>query len=1149
MLNAERGPRRPLLVLTLHLLLAPLLLGSDDCGGGEDPAPPTGGPLHWLDPLDGGEIRAKAGCSLNGSNKCRPNHTGIDIAVGIGSDVLAAGDGTVKVASYDSAVRGNYLEIEHIDQHGNVFVSSYWHLRGFAGWVAPNVQVFGGETVAFSGDSGNAAGHPHLHFGLTVNGQASNPLYYIPGARFTDVTDAACGERSCLSDCPCWSPSLPGCNSCVGGQPAPSPSGGGGLESMPLWLWREDAAGGRAPAGTSDGLPVPPLWKWATRPARRAPESAAAAAGYEIAMDDVLPPAPAGLTRSLTEPRDVIGASNALEARGADYLDAAGRRQAAIVAFRTVGAVYAHDYGICARFKAGRLVRVKPVPIAEEIGRATPVYFWGARMDMDELSREYATVFAVYVAADERSFAVDSHWVSGQYAPADSGYVLTFQVWSGDHRTSGELAYAIVQRLAARGPVVYRNTVAPSRPNTFVTNAVYRRDAAELTFRNLGTAPETLDVAAVAWRAPNPQSEARFTFQATVAPGTGVVRLPMPGILNAVMYLQDQAGFLDALYLADGHWYAFDDGATGGGSSVTLETQPCAAHGASAADRVLAGCAQIHGTVGPGGYLGMGRSLDPPGRAAVDASGHGALTFFARGDGRSYRAALETWSVLQAESFDFPQVTFTARPEWRQFVIPLAAFRQRGFDPTPEVAFTGSDVKGVTWSAVGKPLPSVRLEVDRVAFTNSTVISETARLLDTPRVRGPYVVTTRARDDEGLSAVDLLYSVDGGRSFARLPMSAGSGAFQAAIPGQPLETEVRYFVEATDGDGNVATDPSDAPYSTYRFQVSRRPFLWVDDFTDSDLVNLRGQETWLFRREPDGTVEESFVDGALRLAFDVRPAESFAGFVEPLGPANLGRYTTLTLRLRGGRGGERLKVGLRDAAGTEHKVMLGQYLADGVTTAWQTAQIPLAAFGTLEDWSAIDRLVVAFEQRIGSRRGSVELDDLRFEDLGLTVPVGIDNFDEPTGENGVGGWLSTSRGGSARITAGYDPANRYRGRAGYKIAYADVRGLAWVVAASELRDLDASRYQTLSLWIKGAAGGERPNLYLVSRAGGSERRAFVDLERYGRVTRSWKKISIPLAAFAGKGIDLSHLASLQLAFEGGAGTGTVYVDEIKLTRP
>ena len=73
-------------------------------------------------------------------------------------------------------------------------------------------------------------------------------------------------------------------------------------------------------------------------------------------------------------------------------------------------------------------------------------------------------------------------------------------------------------------------------------------------------------------------------------------------------------------------------------------------------------------------------------------------------------------------------------------------------------------------------------------------------------------------------------------------------------------------------------------------------------------------------------------------------------------------------------------------------------------------------------------------------------------------------------------------------------------------------------------ELDATAYQFLSCYIKGAAGGERPNVYLASRQGTTETRAYLDSEDYAPLTTSLRRVDIPLNDFETLGVNLAKLA-------------------------
>ncbi len=910
----------------------------------------------------------------------------------------------------------------------------------------------------------------------------------------------------------------------------------GGLESWPNWWNWDDLDHFSSVAPWSSGLH---------------PLSRQDALTYSISLTDLMPvDVLSGTTRILSYPEDVVGNSNALEAMAADYLiteDGTDIITAAVAAYRTLGSVYAHDYAVCSRFKDGHLAYVTPVKVTDTSDNP-PVYFWGSRMRKHGFIQEYATTFAVHVSEDEETFTVYSHWMSDQLPIMETGYVLTFQIWAVNSDSTIALAADILENFASRGTLNFQNDQQPAEPQVFISEAAYEDDEVNLIIINNTSNPVTVDYTAVTWRAPYPESEARYDFTRLIAPGTSLVQLPMPTLLNGVIYADDGGGFIDKVYVADGHWFAFDDSSNGGTSTVTLVSQDCAeAANLTSNDRILAGCAEITGKVGMNGWVGMTRALNPPGRPVIDVSSYHALTFFAKGDGKSYRVSVETQSVKQLDSSDFHQFVFTTSSEWRQFVIPLRSFSQRGWDSAKLVPFTGKDVTNVAWSSVGDPLESINLAVDRVAFVNSTIISETTALPDTADVAGPYTVTTHVTDESSIDIVRLFCSLDSGTTFTSVTMMLVSdNTFSASIPGQPLGTEVWYYIEATDTHGNIATDPVDIPCTTYRFQVSERPYLLVDNFVDTNPVNVLGGNSGPYGADSGSSILVHYDEGHVQLDYDVSVTSSYAGYYTLLSEANLTPYSAVTFMIKGAAGGEKVRAGLRDNWLNETKIVIGEYLPGGITTSWQKVTIPLVAFTRVADWSNMENFNVDFENRIDGGAGIIYLDDIKFEYIAY-IPVVVDNFNDMTGENGVGGWLWTWNGGGANINIDYDQTNRLGDSgAGYRISYSGVTESAWALAVMDLAGLDASTYRTLSFYVKGADGGEQPNIYLVSKTDEIEVRGFVDIEDYLTVTTSWQMVNIPLEAFDDQGVDLSNLAYFQLGFEWEEMAGTIYLDNITI---
>lgn len=97
-------------------------------------------------------------------------HNGIDIACDYGTPVLAAADGIVTFAGWNS-VYGQKVEIDH----GNEIVTFYGHNSRLM--VKRGDHVHKSAIIAYSGNSGRSTGS-HLHYGTIVNGKNVNPLTF-----------------------------------------------------------------------------------------------------------------------------------------------------------------------------------------------------------------------------------------------------------------------------------------------------------------------------------------------------------------------------------------------------------------------------------------------------------------------------------------------------------------------------------------------------------------------------------------------------------------------------------------------------------------------------------------------------------------------------------------------------------------------------------------------------------------------------------------------------------------------------------------------------------------------------------------------------------------------------------------------------------
>lgn len=99
-------------------------------------------------------------------------HEGIDIAVDYGTPVEATASGVVTQAGWVAGY-GNLVEIKH---DGGI-TTRYGHNSALL--VSVGQQVDQGTVIALAGSTGNSTG-PHCHYEVRINGDAVDPVYFLP---------------------------------------------------------------------------------------------------------------------------------------------------------------------------------------------------------------------------------------------------------------------------------------------------------------------------------------------------------------------------------------------------------------------------------------------------------------------------------------------------------------------------------------------------------------------------------------------------------------------------------------------------------------------------------------------------------------------------------------------------------------------------------------------------------------------------------------------------------------------------------------------------------------------------------------------------------------------------------------------------------
>ena len=141
---------------------------------GTDTTPSTDAPSSsgWIKPLKSYTLTSAFGMRLHPIKKKWLMHEGVDMSAPQGTPIYAAKAGKVTRTAYQEGGAGYYVSINH----GDGFASIYMHMTHYI--VKPGDYVATGQVIGYVGSTGGSTG-PHLHFGISYNGEYVNPLKYI----------------------------------------------------------------------------------------------------------------------------------------------------------------------------------------------------------------------------------------------------------------------------------------------------------------------------------------------------------------------------------------------------------------------------------------------------------------------------------------------------------------------------------------------------------------------------------------------------------------------------------------------------------------------------------------------------------------------------------------------------------------------------------------------------------------------------------------------------------------------------------------------------------------------------------------------------------------------------------------------------------
>lgn len=109
-------------------------------------------------------------------------HTGVDIGMPQGTDILAGHDGTVSLAG-EAGGYGLCVVLDGETNGGSALTTKYGHCSQLL--VSAGQTVKAGDVIAKVGSTGNSTG-PHLHLEVLLDGEYLNPLYFADTGDFSE---------------------------------------------------------------------------------------------------------------------------------------------------------------------------------------------------------------------------------------------------------------------------------------------------------------------------------------------------------------------------------------------------------------------------------------------------------------------------------------------------------------------------------------------------------------------------------------------------------------------------------------------------------------------------------------------------------------------------------------------------------------------------------------------------------------------------------------------------------------------------------------------------------------------------------------------------------------------------------------------------
>ncbi|MBW2664004.1 MAG: hypothetical protein JRD93_19010, partial [Deltaproteobacteria bacterium] len=365
-------------------------------------------------------------------------------------------------------------------------------------------------------------------------------------------------------------------------------------------------------------------------------------------------------------------------------------------------------------------------------------------------------------------------------------------------------------------------------------------------------------------------------------------------------------------------------------------------------------------------------------------------------------------------------------------------------------------------------------------------------------------------------------------------------------------------------------NPRGATYYIDNFKLAgpgrvqkKPPVLLVDDFNEVKSKNNLGRAFGTYSTPGSNCFKDSSIDvapeaggsarkasdtrnRALLLTFDTTKPDSYGGYWTSIAGSDLSEYLTLAFRMRTDGDIPPVSVGIRSGHGVEGRTDLRPYASTPDATGWRDVLVPLSGLRGLSDFSSPDVLFFSTTYKDKSGKGSIRIDDLRFEQKPFKM---VTDFESTFDWSLLGGDFTTRENGAAAISAAPLKDMNNSDNTVLRISYGGTigrdyglnGGFSYAGWRAGLNGIDVSKSTHLLMRIRGENGGEAPNIYLADPA----KRISLRAQEIPEIKKQWQIVRLPLEHYAKQGIDLSHLDSMEIVFEWADQSGTIYVDNIR----